>query len=84
MTTVREQVAAQVEAKGYASCILMGFTIHAATSVTPLRTPGNFAPRPLCQRTSRNFFAGLIEDQTTEVTCKRCIASLNKALSRAA
>lgn len=54
-----------------------GSKTHAAVSDT-LGFEGFRHPRPLCQTSTTTHYHWVLDDQTLDVTCKRCLASLGK------
>lgn len=52
-----------------------GAAVHAATGTTA-GFDGYRHPRPLCQPSSSAHFAHRLGDQSAEVTCRRCLATL--------
>lgn len=71
--------------RDYVVCQSVGVKQHAA--VTTIVANGGFTfPRPLCavSASSTRAFASVLPDQSIEVTCKRCIASLEKRAARLA
>lgn len=71
--------------RDYVVCASVGVKQHAA--VTTIVANGGFTfPRPMCavSASSTRAYASVIPDQSIEVTCKRCIASLEKRAARLA
>lgn len=78
-----KRLAAAREERGYGvTGAGRGAAVHAAVSTT--RGHGGFQhPRSLCQAATPAHYHWLLEDQTAAVTCKRCLASLEKRGGRA-
>lgn len=69
------EIARRLREEKFVPCYIgRGAAIHAAVSTTK-NLNGFVFPRPLCQPHSSTFFASLL-GEGTEVTCKRCLASL--------
>jgi hypothetical protein len=77
--TRNEQLKARLQAaradKGYAVVMMTTRTVHAAVGTTS-GWGGHLHPRALCQPHTPRAYAGMLEDQTKAVTCKRCLAGL--------
>lgn len=71
---LREQLKTAKAEHGYLACYLGGAKIHAAVTSTRGHS-GYEHPRALCQRATPRSYASAY-DTHREVTCLRCIASL--------
>lgn len=70
---------AREHGRDYVACATVGVKTHAATS-SIVANGGYTFPRPRCamSASSTRAYAMVLDDQTTEITCKRCIVSLEK------
>jgi hypothetical protein len=60
-----------------------GAAVHAATTTT-IGHEGYRHPRPLCQPSSSQHYAHRCGDQSADVTCRRCLATLAELEAKAA
>jgi hypothetical protein len=70
-------MAAGREARGYTVVGYTTATRHAAVGTHHGHSGLNF-PRGLCAPSTSRFYAWVLEDQDSPVTCRRCLAALAK------